>query len=249
MTKFKRWVVAAIAMGAGVAMAGEMLVEGADGSPCMRLKASSTNVVSVIITGGGTSLTVTVDGLANTVDGCTNLAQYTVKLAACTNYAGSKPLTVDGGGALSTDTILGKLLSGTNTASAGPDGKWVELPWDTSSCGFYQLYLANSTYDPGISALRINKITGEPTGTGDVTLGIYVDKVLKYRRVWNSPYYTLPSVMLSDGTAVSTNTMTTINTINIDLPVSIPKAANQAVIIRATRGTTATTGVLGATVE
>jgi len=233
----KKWLMIGVVVvcGALVASAGELWSVGADAAPALRVK-SSAGDLSVIVTDGGTNLTVTVDGHENAIASVTNIADFTLAFVGCTNASGKKLLTVDAGCALSTDTLLAKILNGTYTAS---ENQWLEIPWDTSECKFYQIYLPAAKVMPGISRLKVTRIVGEPTGTGDVTVQVFVDKEEKDRRVFESPVY-----VLSD-----TSTNTAVNTVNIDIPVEITKGASQSVLIRATRETTATTGLLGVNVE
>ncbi len=243
----KKWTMigAVLVAGAFALNAGELVSEGADGSAALRVK-SSAGALSIAVTGQGTNLSVVIGGHTNAVTGCTNAAQYVAAIVACTNASGTKTLSVDDGASLSTDTLLANLLTGTYTAD---ENQWAELLWDTSQCKFYQVYLPKASVSPGSTALKVTRIIGEPTGTGTVTVNVYVEKVEKDRRVFESPYYVLPATWLSDGNAVSTNANTSVDTINLDIPVEVTKGSSQGVIIRATRATTATTGVLGVSVE
>lgn len=231
------------------ALAGTVHYEGADSSAAFRIWNGYTGSVVVVITtnGAGNNMSVTVDGLANTVDGSGStdtIAELGAAIAAVTNTDGEAKLTVDTSVSLSTDSTDGELLDGTYTGAANA---WLEIPWDTSACLFYQVAFPQSPIfdvngaDQGRVPVpfTISKVQGFPTGTGNVTLSIYVDGSAQYSRVYTSPVYQLGA----GGTNVADASVV------IDIAPGIPVGSQKSVIVRAARATTATTGNLSIIAE
>jgi len=206
----------------------------ADESVALRVYNGGTGTLTLAVTSAGPSIVVTVDGQAQTLTD-TTIATLAASLAACTNAAEVKKVTVDSDPSLAADSTDTTLLAGTYTAAAG---KWAELLWDTDTHKSYDIYLPSRSQQ-AVGAYTIGTILGEPTGTGDVTLSIYKAGVLISRKIITSPYYVL--------TAVSTTNVAVV-TANLNEEVNIPASGSEAIIIRATRGTTATTGILSVTI-
>jgi len=164
--------------------------------------------------------------------------------SALTNASGTTSLTVNAEPSLAADSVDDELLDGTYTALAG---EWLELLWDTSAHLSFDLYFPSRTYQTGVSAYIIDKVYGLPGGTGDLTLSIYKNRVLIDQRFITSPAYVLPETLVFNS-GDGTNTLGTVNAINLDVELNMPFTGKDAVIVRATRDTTATTGVLGATI-
>lgn len=186
----------------------------------------------------------------NGVDGSGNtdtIAELAAAIVALTNASNEAKLIVDQSQSLSTDSTDGELLAGTYTAAAG---EWLEVLWDTSACLFYQVSFPKAPFFDASGneivkgqrvpvPFNIDKVFGEPTGTGNVTLSVYVDGSTKYTKTYTSPFY----VLGAGGTNVASQV------INIDESPGIPVGSQNAVIIRAARATTATTGNLGTVVK
>lgn len=210
-----------------------------DTGPAFVLYNGDDSAMTLVVTTNGAApdMTFTVDGNANTVDGSGNtdtIAEFTAALLACTNASGatasSLGLRVDTKASLLTDSTDGELLDGTYVAAA--NGGTVEVLWDTSAAKFFSVYIpsqdANAIpfgyINPGGT---ITRITGQPGGTGSATTSVYIDRTLVFQEV---------------------STTGTTHTINYNTEVAIPFKSSEAVIIRQSRATTATTGVLSATV-
>jgi hypothetical protein len=233
--------IVALGLIAGIASAQVVMSETADTSPAMRVKNDSTATLSITIdtAGAGAANYVVINDNTNTIDGSGSIdtiAEFAAAIAACTNAAGSKLLVVDSNCALDADSTDGELLSGTYTAAAG---KWLELPWDTSGHLSYDLYLPGGQYGSG--SYKISKIVGCPVGTGNVTLGIYQDGTLIAQQIYTSPVWKYSDATMTNGAADAV--------VNVDWAVNMRNLGGEAVIVRATRGTTATTGIIGAIIE
>jgi hypothetical protein len=237
-------IIAMIALsGAVFAQTATIHYKGADQSPALRVYNGSTEALSIVIqTGGaGAANTVAIGTTTNTVDGSGDIdtiAEFAAAIVACTNAVGAKPLTVDADCSLGTDSTDGELLSGTYTAAAG---KWLEIPWDTSECKFYSIYLPDNKVNTArFSKINIKSVFGTATGTGAGTLGIYLNGSLAWQKALPEPSALNP-----------TNAAVTVLSNVLDLPVdvNIPANVDQAVIVRLTRATTATTGMIGVVTE
>ena len=206
----------------------------ADKSVALRVYNGGTGTLTLAVTTAGPSIVVTVDGQAQTLTD-TTIATLAASLAACTNTASVKKLTIDSDPSLAADDTDTTLLAGTYTAVAD---KWAELLWDTDTHKSYDLYLPSRS-EKAVGAYTIGTILGEPTGTGDLTLSIYKAGALISRKVITSPHYVL----------TITNTVNAVvNTVNLNEVVDLPASGGEAIIIRAARATTATTGILSATI-
>lgn len=218
-----------------------------DASPAIRIYNGYTGSLSVVVSGSGTGFVATVDGLANTLNGDGSddtVAEIAALFAACTNASGTAALLVDTSVSLSTDSTDAELLSGTYTASAG---EWLELPWDTSAALHYDASIQKAPqfkpgtmidvserwHVPGV----IKNVYGDIAGTGNVTVSIYVNGTAKFTQVVPSPRYELGA----GGTNVANNA---VYLQDLNIP-QIAYGPQDAVLIRAARATTATTGSIG----
>lgn len=215
--------------------------EAADTSPAIRIYNGYTGTVSIVITtnGAGNNMSVTLDGLANALDGSGNtdtIAELAAAITACTNASGQIKLVSDTLCSLGADSTDGELLNGTYTATTG---KWLEIPWDTSAALFYSVYVPGQKYDSTRTQNTLKTAYGTVTGTGDVTLNVYLNGTLAWAKALPQTY-----ALDTNGSPVAVSSA-------VDLPVDIdiPVGASQSVLVRAVRATTATTGMLGITVE
>lgn len=244
----KKLVISAIALVALAfnTQAQSLQFKNADESPCIRIYNGYTGTLSVVIQGtGGTQYVATVDGLATTIAAKTNVSLLASAIAAVTNTSGSASLIVDATVSLAADSTVANVLAGTYTALAG---RWVTIPWDTSQCKFYDVAVSQGTWfdangraliDPSRPAnnpINVSNIYGQPTGTGDLTLGVYVAGSLVWQKIVTSPVY----VLGAGGTNVAVDVVT------LNESVNIPVGGQQSLLIRASRATTATTGNIGA---
>lgn len=218
-----------------------------DKSVAMRVKNGYSATLTIVVTGSGTNFTVACDANTNTVDGAgatDTIAELAAAFVACTNAAGTKSLVCDTDCALSADSTDGELLDGTYTAAPG---KFLELLWDTSAALHYDVYLPGGVYGSG--SYKLQKVTAYPGGTGNVTMGIYQGGVLIAQQVITSPVYVNAATYLTGGTNINTNTLGVVADVNIDWPLNIRSVGAQAILIRASRATTATSGVISAIIE
>ena len=234
----------------GTSLAQVVVSKVEDTSVALRVKNGySSGTLSITIATGGASAEnlVVIGTFTNTVDGSgtiDTIAELAAAIVACTNAAGTASLVADTDSALAADSTDGELLDGTYTAAPG---KWLELLWDTSTAKHYDLYLPGGAYGHG--AYKLAKVTACPGGTGSVTMGIYQSGTLIAQKVITSPVYVNPAELLYGGTNVETNTMGIINDVNVDWDLNIRSIGAQPIIVRATRASTATTGVISAIIE
>lgn len=226
----------------------QTLFAGADASPALRVYNGYAGSLSIVVSGAGTGLVVTADSNVNTLNGDGSddtVAELAALIAAVTNASNEKLLLVDTSVSLSTDSTDGELLSGTYTAGTG---EWLEIPWDTSAALHYSASIQKAPqFKPGtmIDVSQrwhvpgvIKNVYGDVAGTGNVTVSIYVNGTAKFQQVVTSPRYETP--------ANGTNNVAEASVYLQDL--SIPQIAygpQDAVIVRAARATTATTGNIG----
>lgn len=169
-----------------------------------------------------------------------NAGATLTSMLAATNSTGSKNFQVELVNALAADTISNVVLAAANVSLA--DGQWHEVvKWDTSQSKTYN----TCSYGDGASARWLTTLYGNPGGTGDLTLNVYLDGTEVYSKVITSPYY-VPAQITS-----TTNTNTAINVVNVwenlgsATTYGIYVAPKSKCLIRATRATTATTGSIG----
>jgi len=224
----------------GLCNAAQIVSKVEDASAALRVKNGYDTTLTIVVTGAGTNLVVTAGALATTLDGTilTNTADYATAIAACTNTAGTKSLTVNAEPSLAADAMTAKLLNGTYTAAPGA---WLELLWDTSVCLHYDLYLPSGKYQAGVPAYTLASVTAAPGGTGNVTASIYKAGTLIARKTVVSPVYVNPATWQ---TTNWTNSFTADAVVNLDWPLNMPFLGTDAVIVRVARATTATTGVI-----
>ena len=207
-----------------------------DTSVALRVKNGYDTTLTIVIAGSGATDTTVSDGTTtNTLDtsgDVDEISELATAIEGCTNATGDAELTVNQEPSLAADSIDGQLLDGTYTAAAG---KWLELLWDTSECKFYSLYFPSRTYQTGTSRYTLEHVNGLPGGTGDLTMYVYQDRTLIA-----SKFYTLPVYVLTADYAVNA----AVSAVSLDWELDFPFTGQDAVIVRATRGTTATTGVL-----
>ena len=235
------------------AQAGNVVGKVEDKGIALRVKNGwSSGTMTVIVTSNGVAENMKVGlpgdggmGLTNTVTGtlATNqmgvLAGY---LAACTNKSGEKLQTVDSDPSLTTADTCNSLLNGTYTAQPG---QWLEIPFDTSVALHLDLYFPSNKAEKGVGAYEISGVSGCLVGTGAVTVNVYKGGVLVAQKIIESPVYGLPAV--DNGDAATTNLA--FNNVSFDWPLVMPLTGSDAVIVRCSRATTATTGALTATVK
>lgn len=240
----------AVGLMAGLATAQVVVSKVEDAGIAFQVQNGYTGTCTIVVSGeraAGSVMTnvITCDGNATTLvvtNGGTVMSTYEALITACTNAAGSAKLVINSEPSLAVDTIA--ILAGTYTALAG---KWVDVLWDTSAALHYDLYFPGKTYGHG--AYTIGSVQAYPGGTGNATIAIYQGGTLIAEKVITSPLYVNPATLLAGGTNVSTNTMGVDATVNVDWPLGIRSLGAQPIIVRASRVTTATTGVISAIIE
>jgi hypothetical protein len=225
--------------------------EAYDSSPVFKvMNKGNENVTFQFNTEVSTGIVVVIGGVTNTFDAGTatydTVAELAAAIEALTNSAGLKPLTVKYWCSLGTDTISNKVLTATNTIAASKH-EWTDIGvWDTSTLLAYPVAVA-----PGDNPKVLKSIDGNVAGTGNITLDVYscnmADNTQAKIGTWSvvSPIYVAGS-MASISNVYSSDDVT-MGIIN--MPVNVPVGRGEAVLVRASRATTATTGGVGITVE
>lgn len=244
---------AALILVSGQVWADQIVAKAADASVAFRVYNGYTGTLTIAVTGVGTNIAVTCDGLETTIDGnlVTSNSDVTAAIAACTNTSGTASLRVDANPSLAADVLKAKISTATYTALAG---KWLEVLWDTSAALHYDLYFPDRSYQAGVGAYTLASVNCVPTGTGNVTASIYKSGVLVMQKVVTSPVYVNPATWVSpygDTGAVSsvTNSYTADANVTVDWAVDLPFTGSEPVIVRVARATTATTGNIGAVIK
>ena len=243
-------IMAAMILVSGQVWAAQIISKVEDASVALRIYNGYDSTLTWVVTDAGGTNTITAGGLAgqtiiNSGSGTNDtIALMATSAKALTNAAGTASLTVDQDPSLAADSVDSELLDGTYTAAAG---EWLELLWDTSAHLSFDLYFPDRDVQTGVSAYIIDKVYGLPGGTGNLTLSIYKNRVLIDQRFITSPAYVLPETLVFNS-GDGTNTLGTVNAINLDVNLNLPLTGKDPVIIRAARGTTATTGVISATI-
>ena len=236
----KLLMIALIALiGGGVFAAGGIYFDVADDAPALRVYNGGTEAVTInIYAGDSATNSVTIGSTVNTLDfsgaGADTIVEIAADIAACTNSAGATVLTVDADCSLAADSTDDELLDAQVISIASK--AWGEIVWDTSVALFYGAYVPDGDAPKDSRTdVRIKNIYGNAIGTGDVTLSVYLDGTLTWQK-----YLAEPS-----GIGGTNNAVVVIsNGIEIDENVDL-YAQKKAIIIRALRATTATTGNVG----
>lgn len=228
-------------------------------APALDIYNGYTGTLTVAIVTNGAAMTVTADGLATSValngSGTNNIKWLIPKFTAITNSDGDASLVVDANMSLDSDLIVTNLLSGTYTAA---NGQWLSIPWNTTNANLQNLYIPSGgpffeRDGDEIRARRtplkcvIDEIFGEASGTGNLTVSVYVDRTnLVYYKTYQSPRYELGTI--ADGTGIVTNAV--INLVDFrDNPSAVIGSQGSA-FIRLHRATTTTSpNLLGAHVS
>ena len=221
----------------------------ADATAAFRIKYNGSAATATI---SNTPLQmVVVDDTVSTTIVFTNTATYTAAgikalIEACTNSAGAMNYKCEYWGMISTDIVSNRVVQQTNVNMA--DGKWHTdlLKIDTSTALEYDAV----SYADSVPERWLSKIYGDPLGTGNVGLSVYIDSGSGYTQVYGKTI-TSP-VYVPDSMASITNVTTAVNVVGVDESLAfgtvyglrIPQ--NAKCLVRATRATTATTGGIGA---
>lgn len=225
-------IIALIALVTGFAQAASTysVVGLTDKAPAIRVKAGSEALtINIFEKGAAATNTVVVGSQSTTITGAADttdtVAEFGAAILACTNATGELPLTVDMACSLSAASTDGELVTGAYTAAAG---EWLEIPWSTADADFYSVYVpaaGMSNFHRG--NVTVGKLFGNPTGTGNATVSVYIDGT------WAS------GALLPEIYAYSNNTAA------VELPLDIGINAFKKSVLVIVDRTTATTGNIG----
>ncbi len=170
--------------------------------------------VTGTITVTATNVVVTDDGNANSRvfadDATPTLGEVVAAINSATNSAGGKNFEAVLWAGIAADVVTNSYLIVRSAATI--TGEWdYGVKWDTSTAKHYDSAVGVLIGVSPTSAGKIDRIFGDPIGTGDVTLSVYVDGSVKWSRLIVSPVYTTPASTTIGGYTVPavTNTIIT----------------------------------------
>jgi hypothetical protein len=205
----------------------------ADASPAFTITLDQSGVAGkfvVTTNGAANDMAVIIGTTTNTVAGDSTIdtvAELRAALEACIYVSGTTtttPIVVDSQYSLTTDSTDGELLDGTYTLT---NGTITSVMYDTSTALHYSLSARGG---------MLKSVAGDVGGTGDITLSIYSGGNL----VWNETQYA--GVFNSVAT-------TQLKAVQLNREFSDGLYIPNRMLIRATRGTTATTGGFTAVID
>jgi len=150
------------------------------------------------------------DGNTNTITHATaynTLTEYMAGVNAATNTSGTKNFEAVYWCGLAADAIATNSLVALSATTLTRQWSYA-VKWDTSTCLHYDSAVGAMIQTTPVAAGKIDRIFGDPIGTGDVTLSIYVDGSKKWSRLIASPVYVTPSSTSTGGWVVPTVTNT-----------------------------------------
>ena len=183
---------------------------------------------TIVLTDDGNTNTITYAAAYNT------LSEIVAGINAATNTAGTKNFEAVYWAGLAADTVTNTYI--VNLAATTVTRQWnYDAKWDTSVCKHYDSAAGVMVNTTPVTAGKINRIFGDPAGTGNVTVTLYVDGSVKWQRAITSPVYVL-------GVASATNVADNASPFDFELDIPV---GSQSAFVRAARATTATTGGIG----
>jgi hypothetical protein len=233
----------------GITFAQQSYVSQADQGAALRVYNGGTGTLTIVVSTNGGGVLATLDGAPNIIlpgaSATNNIAWLSLALNAATNQSGTTTILVDNFCSLDSDPIRTNMLDGTYTAAST---EWLSLPWNATNSHVLNLYVPRGApyYErdgdeiamsrPPVK-FKVNRIIGEPNGTGNVTLKAYVNRTnLVYLKTWQRPYYELGAT--SSTTQDVSNTA--IQLVSFNEEVEITVGSQDAIFVRAERATTST---------
>jgi len=215
----------------------------ADGASPLLVRYLDNDHVGTITVAAGV-VTATDDGTANALsfDAAGTLDDVLNHINSATNASGEKNFQAMYWAGIAADSCLTNYL--VVAAATTIKAEWNDvILWDTSNCLHYDCVGSQpspSTLGAGtaIGGFNITKIFGEPTGTGDITVSVYVGGNRKYLKFYESPVYVL-------GVAAATNVASTYIAPEVDLDEGIAVPPYQVAFVRMACASSATTGGCG----
>jgi len=218
--------------------------EGADSSEALVIRYVGGNTATATVAAAGLTLA---DGDASSTVTFTNATMSIDTLiataSAITNAAGKKVFQVSKWMALGSDVVSNQFITATNVIKKKQSV--AVCKWDTSTVLHYDVMGSWNNLGTVLNTVEggrtINRIAGDVTGTGNVTLRVYADDDVVYQKAVVSPTYALPAA--DNGTNITTNTA--VNAVYLNEELGIRVKTGDRTWIRALRATTATTGGIG----
>lgn len=194
------------------------------------------------------TIQITATGIVLVDDGNTSTLAYSASedtleevlawIQAQTNATGTKNFETVIWAGLGADLVTNGYLvvSAADTLTTEWD---YDVKWDTSNCLHYDSAAGVMVGSTPVQAGKIGRVFGDPVGTGNVTLSVYVDGSVKWSRLITSPVY----VKAADNT---TNVADASSAFDYEVNIDV---GTQPAFVRAARATTATTGGIGLSVD
>jgi len=170
-------------------------------------------------------------------DDAYTLADVVAWIGAVTNDSEVQVFQAKNRAGIGTDVVTNSYVIAA-AATVLPKNAWKKhVKWDTTAVEHFDVVPTALLYDRQYgNGFIIDRIVGEPGGTGDLTVGIYESDTLVWQNTFASPVYVK---------ALVNATNTAVNTLTLDIDVGIPTYEGKVYLIRATRATAGTTGILG----
>jgi len=196
------------------------------------LQVTATTIVQITDT---TTTTTTYNGFT--------LAQVVAALAAAEDDEGDKEWEVIYWAGIAADAVASNDLIVAAATSVGREWNTV-VKWDISNEKHYDCVVSHMVGNDVVGSQKIMDVFGEPTGTGDATVSIYVDGVRKYYKTITSPVYVYG---VGYATNVADNSIDLADYVDLGDGVDVGKASIG--FVRVARASTATTGGIGVNVS
>lgn len=224
---------------------------GSNAAPVLKVQNTGVDQIKIIWgTAVSTNLSVGIGTSTQTFN--TGVAAYdtvievAAAVAGSTNSAGEKPLKVEYWCSVGADSISNMVTTATNDIAPG-NHEWVDVGrWDTT---VHLAYMASIA--PGGNPKVLTSIDGNIAGTGNITIDVYkhADGDDTQTKIGTFSYVSPVYVWAAITGITNLNTTDDVSPGVINLPVNIPVARSDGIVVKAARATTATTGGLGITAE
>lgn len=188
----------------------------------IKYKGSATATIS----NAADRIVLTDDGTANSVV-LTNTMSYVLSdIIAATNSSGVRNFIPEYYCSLSSDTLSNKLVTSSAASTTVSDGSWYLIgKMDSSTNKSYDVCRAGDGQPPAM----LTSVFGEPGGTGNVQVAVYIDGNKIWQKVYTSPIYVQQE---SVGTS---NIFSRMDVVNVSEPMNIYIGRGQRCHVRAER--------------
>ena len=221
----------------------ELVTYAEDQSPAIRVKYIGTATAQFVINPGTCIVATASSSNAYEFHASSNLTDFVGWLNLQTNVSGACYSAAIHAG-IGADAVSNNFVNTTNILYANVYTN--VAAWDTSAALHYDTIGYGG--ENSAVALKLAQILAQPTGTGKLTVDVYIDGIRRHEWIDVGEFY-----YNSDTNGVN---MTQSSDINVALtfvgPLGVPYTGGIVIprgkrcLVRATRATTATTGIMGA---